>query len=112
MLMLSLVLTAAGPPAATAKSRPHAGAPASSRQPEAQVIRVSSRGFDWGDAGIGAIAGVGVSMLAVGGGLLIAGSRRRELSTAEATVGSAGAPTQGPLPLARPSVSTREREAR
>jgi hypothetical protein len=46
------------------------------RQPAAQVVRVSTTGFDWGDAAIGAAAGFGLSMLALGGGLVIAGARR------------------------------------
>jgi hypothetical protein len=45
-------------------------------QPAAQVVRVSTTGFDWGDAAIGAVAGFGLSMLALGGGLVIAGARR------------------------------------
>ena len=45
-------------------------------QPAAQVVRVSTTGFDWGDAAIGATAGFGLSMLALGGGLVIAGARR------------------------------------
>jgi hypothetical protein len=42
-----------------------------------QVIRVAApAGCDWGDAGIGAAGGLGLSMLAVGGGLAIAQHRR------------------------------------
>jgi hypothetical protein len=49
----------------------------------AQVIHVTAQnGFDWGVAGIGAAGGVGVSMLAVGGGLLIAGARRNRQGSA------------------------------
>jgi hypothetical protein len=107
---LVIVVTAAA--GAAAKTSHHAGTPASSRQPAAQVIRVSSRGFDWGDAGIGAAAGVGLSMLAVGGGLLITANRRRGVGTGEATVSSVDAPMLGSRPLARASVSTHEREAK
>ena len=40
-------------------------------QPAVQVIRVSAGGsFNWGDAGIGAAGGLGLSILAVGGGLV------------------------------------------
>ena len=41
------------------------------------IVRVNSpsAGFDWGDAGIGAIGGVAVSMIGVGG--VLAFSRRR-----------------------------------
>ena len=45
-------------------------------QPAAQVVRVSTTGFDWGDAAIGAAAGFGLAMLALGGGLVVAGARR------------------------------------
>jgi hypothetical protein len=46
----------------------------------AQVGRAPApSGFDWGDAGIGAAAGLGLSMVAVGGSLVIAGKRRHRL---------------------------------
>jgi uncharacterized membrane protein len=43
-----------------------------------QIVRVSSHNFDWGDAGIGAAAGIGISMLAVGAALLISGARHNQ----------------------------------
>jgi hypothetical protein len=53
-----------------------AGSSTSSRPSAVQIVRVTSHKFDWGDAGIGAAAGIGLAMLATGGGLLIAGTRR------------------------------------
>jgi uncharacterized membrane protein YhiD involved in acid resistance len=35
-----------------------------------------THGIDWADAGIGAAAGLGLSMAAVGGGLIAVGRRR------------------------------------
>jgi hypothetical protein len=50
-------------------------------RPSTQIVRVDAPGgFDWGDAGIGAAAGLGLSMLAIGGGLLISGGRRARTS--------------------------------
>ena len=49
-------------------------------QPAVQVVRVSaSGGFDWGDAGIGAAGGLGLSMLGVAGSLGV--TRRRDRRT-------------------------------
>jgi hypothetical protein len=57
------------PPAA------HATAPA--------TVRITSRdgGFDWGDAGIGAVGGLALSLIALGGGLAVS-QRRGGHSTA------------------------------
>ena len=49
-------------------------------QPAVQVIRVSAGGsFNWGDAGIGAAGGLGLSILGVAGSLGI--TRRRDRRT-------------------------------
>ena len=48
---------------------------ANAYQTAVEVVRVSTTGFDWGDAAIGAAAGFGLSMLVIGGGLVIAGAR-------------------------------------
>jgi hypothetical protein len=73
-LALALTLGAIGPAAAQARPQPTAGPPAGDTP---QVIVSSApRGFDWGDAGIGAAAGLGLSMAAVGGGLFVVGRRR------------------------------------
>jgi hypothetical protein len=38
-------------------------------------VTAGSSGFDWGDAGIGAGAGVAISLLVVGGGFAVSGRR-------------------------------------
>jgi hypothetical protein len=45
----------------------------------AVIVRVSSAssGFDWGDAGIGAAGGLGLSLIALAGGLAVARHRAR-----------------------------------
>lgn len=46
-------------------------------QPAVRVVRVSAHdSFDWGDAGIGAAGGLGISLLATGGGLMLARTQR------------------------------------
>jgi hypothetical protein len=45
------------------------------RRHSVQIVRVSDHSFDWGAAGIGAAVGIGMSMLAVGGGLVLTGAR-------------------------------------
>jgi hypothetical protein len=53
--------------------------------PQAVVqVQTPPRGFDWGDAGIGAAGGVAIAMLGLGGTLLISqGPRRTRKSTAQ-----------------------------
>ena len=85
MLALGAITVAA----ATGSAAPYPLAATAAPRPRAvQVIRVTAHGFDWGDAGIGAAAGVGLSMLTVGGGLLVAGTRRSQkpLQRAERSV--------------------------
>lgn len=43
------------------------------------IVRITTRdsGFDWGDAGIGAAGGFALSMISVGGALVISGQRTR-----------------------------------
>jgi hypothetical protein len=74
-LGLALTLGAIAPAAANARfdlnrpTRPTSPPP----QPAIQVVRLSApSGFDWSSAGIGAAGGFGLSILALGGGLLIA----------------------------------------
>jgi len=71
---IALALGAIAPGgAAAANLEEVAGSPA---QRAPVLVEVSSgSGFDWGDAGIGAAAGLGVSMIVVGGGF--ARSQRR-----------------------------------
>ena len=57
------------------------------RPPAVRVISVTTHGFDWADAGIGAAGGVGVSMLVVGGGLLIAQRRERRSGRSATAIG-------------------------
>ena len=63
-------LAAAFDTAATAANK--AGAPQA-------VVRIQTpqSGFDWGDAGIGAVGGLALAMLGVGGGLVISHQRPR-----------------------------------
>jgi hypothetical protein len=79
-LALALALGAIAPAAASARFdlNPPAASTTPSPQPAVQIVRVSAPGgFDWGDAGIGAAGALGLSMLAMGGGLVIAGKRRQ-----------------------------------
>jgi hypothetical protein len=58
----------------------------SSRQPTGvQLVRVPTHGFDWGDAGIGAAAGIGLTMLAVGAALLLGAKRQQRAPRARPT---------------------------
>jgi hypothetical protein len=81
---LALTLGAIAPPAAQQVDlQPATAATARSRQPAVQVVRIpTGSGFDWGDAGIGAAAGFGLSMLAIGGRLLITDKPRRQRQAA------------------------------
>jgi hypothetical protein len=53
----------------------HARAPAPRSNPEPIVVKVDD-GFHWGDAGIGAAAGVGAALVAAGGLVLVRGADR------------------------------------
>jgi hypothetical protein len=55
--------------------------PATLPQPAVRAQPPNS-GFDWGDAGIGAAGGIGIAMLAAGGGLLAVRMRREHLDPA------------------------------
>ena len=51
--------------------------------PQAAVrIQTPQTGFDWGDAAIGAAGGIGIAMLAAGGGLVAVRMRREHLDPA------------------------------
>src|ERR1019366_3113328 len=85
-LALAIALCAIAPAAASARLdlNPPAATTTSSPQPAVQIVRVSApSGFDWGDAGIGAAGALGLSMLAMGGGLVIADRRRRTPGTSD-----------------------------
>ena|SRR5579862_1388368 len=81
-LALALVVLATVLTGTTAAALTHSSPP---RRSAVQVIRVSTKGFDWGDAAIGAAAGVGISMLAVGASLLITSTLRAGTSPARPT---------------------------
>ena len=51
---------------------------------EAAIVRVSgpTTGFDWGDAGIGAAGGFALSMIGIGGAVLVSQRRTRRGGTA------------------------------
>jgi hypothetical protein len=115
-LALAVALGAIAPAQASARfelnPRPATSTPP---QPAIQIVRVSTpSGFDWGDASIGAAGALGLSMVAIGGGLLIAARRSR----APARVGSgarrnapeqaAGDLSQGPDPKANHSLDQQE----
>jgi hypothetical protein len=72
---LAVALASLAIAAALAGAAVAAGSPGS-RPTAVQIVRISTHSFDWGAAGIGAAAGVGISMLAVGAVLLIKGNRR------------------------------------
>jgi hypothetical protein len=79
-LALALALSAIAPAGALAKFdlNPTVATTTPSPQPAVQIVRVTAPGgFDWGDAGIGAAGGLGLSMLAIGGGLVITQRRER-----------------------------------
>jgi hypothetical protein len=83
-LALTLALGAITPAAASARVDLNPGTAGATppSTPAAQIIRVTApSGFDWGDAGIGAAGGFGLSMLALGGGLGIAQRRGRRYAT-------------------------------
>jgi apolipoprotein N-acyltransferase len=75
LLGIALVLAALASVLVTRADASDPGALASARQQSVQIVRVSDHGFDWGAAGIGAAAGIGISMLAVGGALVLTGAR-------------------------------------
>jgi hypothetical protein len=82
-LALALAVGAIAPTAASARYELNPLTPTTtpSHQPAVQIVRVpASGGFDWGDAGIGAAGGFGLSMLAIGGGLVITQRRDRRTS--------------------------------
>jgi hypothetical protein len=71
-LAIALALGAVAPATASAKPLPAdpPGWPANT--PTIELVQSTPRaGFDWGDAGIGAAAGLGLSMLAVGGSIVL-----------------------------------------
>jgi hypothetical protein len=79
-LALALVLGAVAPAVASARLdlNPVPTTSTPSSRPAVLIVRVSGAGgFDWGDAGIGAAATLGLSMLVIGGGVAITARRNR-----------------------------------
>ena len=90
-LGLVLAVAAIAPAAASARFDnnpvfvPAPGNEPTAVQPAVQVIRVSAgSSFDWGDAGIGAAGGLGLSMLGVASGVAV--RRRRARRTTPSAV--------------------------
>jgi hypothetical protein len=78
-LALALVAGAIAPAATSARElEAQSSGPATSAQDPVQIIRVTQHGgFDWSDAGIGAAGGLGLSLLAIGGGGVLTQRRGR-----------------------------------
>lgn len=75
-LALAIAASVAFPTAASAHTdvNPRGDQPFPVTQ-QVPVVHVTSNAFDWGDAGIGAAGGLGLSMIALGGGLVLAHRR-------------------------------------
>jgi hypothetical protein len=84
-LAAALAVGAVAPAAASAMPPPPDPPP--SHHPVVFVEPSPQSGFDWGDAGIGAAGGLGLSLIAVGGGVLIA---RRHARHAQIPTPAAG----------------------
>ena len=56
--------------------------PAANKASASARVHAAPSGFDWGDAGIGAAGGIGILMLATGGGLVAVRMRRDHLDPA------------------------------
>jgi hypothetical protein len=85
---LALACTLPALAASTAAAQPqHSAGLTSGGQPPPTLVQVTApSGFDWGDAGIGAAAGLAISLIAVGGALTV--FRRRDHET-RASIGAA-----------------------
>jgi hypothetical protein len=84
---LALALTALAP----------AAAPATTSRVPVRIVYVSGhRGIDWGDAGIGAAAGAGITLLGLGGALAV--SQRHPHPTAGRWARGADSPPRASQP--------------
>lgn len=80
-LVLALTLSALAPAGVAAQSTDLTATATAASRPPVQIIRVvTPGGFRWGDAGIGAAGGIGLSIAVAGGGLLIAQRHGRRAS--------------------------------
>ena len=77
---VALALSAITPAAATARPIDSGGATTTQATPIVRVIAPQT-GFDWADAGIGAAGGLALSMLGIGGALVISSQRRTHRPT-------------------------------
>lgn len=71
LVTVGLVLVLAALSAAATHASASTSTSSATPRRSVQIIRVTARGFDWGAAGIGAAAGIGISMLAVGASLIL-----------------------------------------
>jgi len=81
---VALALGALAPATASARPIEPYGPPAQSQadlddlaQATSPQVAPAPDGFDWTDAGIGAAAGLGISLIAVGGSFVVVGKRHR-----------------------------------
>jgi hypothetical protein len=65
--------------ATTAAAQPNQTQPPGDQSPDPTIVRVTApnNGFNWDDAGIGAAAGLAISLIAVGGTLAVSRNRLR-----------------------------------
>jgi hypothetical protein len=80
-LAVALALGALAPATASARPIEPNGPPAQTQADlddlaRSTVVAPAPNGFDWTDAGIGAAAGIGISLVAVGGSFVLIGKRR------------------------------------
>jgi hypothetical protein len=76
----------AAKPAQDLRAQAHTSSLAGTTAAPQQVFTAAApRGFDWGDAAIGAAGGLGLSMVAVGGSLAAAGKRRHATAREQTT---------------------------
>ncbi|MBV8943507.1 MAG: hypothetical protein JO321_09780 [Solirubrobacterales bacterium] len=82
----ALAIGAVAAPAACAQ--PARMAPNRPLVHKAQVVPTSgTAGFEWGDAGIGAAGGLAISVLGIGGALVLSERRTRKTGTSAAVTG-------------------------
>jgi hypothetical protein len=99
---VALALGAVAVTAPSASAQPIHDPLSTTTQPAVEVVHVTDhRGFDWGDAGIGAAGGFAISILLVGGTLAVLGIRTRRTKIRAAS--SADRPARS---TSRPAVNS------
>jgi hypothetical protein len=78
---LAVALATIGPAAASARPIDSVGATTTTHATPIVRVIAPQTGFDWGDAGIGAAGGLALSMLGIGGALVISSHRRTHRPT-------------------------------